>query len=476
MKKYIKKPFLAILFAGFTLSSCSHLFDEADIVNNPNAVTDVDVRTLMSGTLLGMSMLHEDTDVRIASMWAREVNGLARAHLGYSQYIVSSTNFSWANLYPVAGQARLIQQKADEIGDRRIKGVGQIIEALLMTKATSLYGDVPYSQAFDRQNFPNPVYDPQIQVYQKLQTVLDSAIENLSAPTGLAFADKDFIYKGDPEKWKRAAYTLKARLYLHTGDYPAAILAANKGIATTSGDALVPHGKSQGLDTNQNYDFFKVRFPGDVGFNGAYLPVLLNSRINSANTKTNETALLKHIATPSQPGSTNLEPNTTDGAFTNDAPHPIITYYENQLTLAEALARTGNDAAALAALNTVRTSLNAGYYNGKTFGSTGRLYEAYTLADFGPSALANPRNYATVQQALLYEIISQRYIVFLMQYEAFNDYRRLSKALPVVELAIPLSVGTNKPQRFIYPETEINTNSNTPKPVPNQFVKTAVFN
>jgi len=63
-----------------------------------------------------------------------------------------------------------------------------------------------------------------------------------------------------------------------------------------------------------------------------------------------------------------------------------------------------------------------------------------------------------------------------MEYEAFNDYRRLSKALPVVELAIPLSVGTNKPQRFLYPETEINTNGNTPKPVPNQFVKTAVFN
>lgn len=461
---------------GFIFTGCSHLFDDVDITNNPNAVTDVDVRTLLSGTLLGMSLLHEDTDVRIVSMWSREVNGLARAHLGYSQYIVSSTNFSWRNLYPVGAQARLIQQKADEIGDRRIKGVAQVIEALVLTKATSLYGDVPYSQAFDSAKFPNPVYDPQLEVYRQLQNTLDEAVLNLSYTTGLAFANQDFIYKGDVAKWKKAAYTLKARLYLHTAEYQLATDAAKKGISEVSGDALVPHGTSQGIDTNQNYDFFKVRFPGDVGFNGAYLPVLMNSRINSANIKTNETALLKHLATPGLTGAVNLDPNTTDGAFTNNSPHPILTFYENQLILSEALARLGNEAESLTALNTVRTSLNSGYYNGKAFPATGRLYESYVSSDFSPTGLANPRNFASSQLALLYEIISQRYIIFLMQYESFNDYRRLSKAQPIVELPIPLSVGNQKPQRLIYPETEINTNLNTPKPAPNQFVKTTVFN
>lgn len=475
MKNIFKIKLLPVLVAGLlSTTGCSHLFDDADIENNPNGVTDVDVRTLLSGTLLGMSWLHEDTDVRIASMWSREVNGLARAHLGYGQYIVSSTNFSWNTLYPMAAQARLIQQKADAIGDKRIKGIGQVIEALLITKATSLWGDVPYSQAFDRQNFPNPVYDPQLEVYQKLQATLDDAINNLTATTGLAVGDKDFIYKGDFTKWKKAAYTLKARLYLHTADYQSAVNAAMLGISATSGDALVPHGKSQNVDNNQNYDFFKVKSSGDIGFTGAYLPVLMNSRINSANTKTNETALLKHYATTAANG--NLEPNTTDGAFTADAPHPIITFYENQLILAEASARLGNESAAISALNSVRTVLSTGYMNGKTISATGRLYENYVATDFSPTGLANPKNYSSSQLALLYEIISQRYIVFLMQYESFNDYRRLSKALPVVELAIPLSVGTQKPQRFIYPENEINTNANTPKPAPNQFVKTPVFN
>lgn len=473
MKSIFKFKLIPLLFAGFIFTNCSNLFDDEDLNSNPNAVTDVDARTLLSGTLLGMSLLHEDTDVRIASLWAREVNGLARAHLGYSQYIVSSTNFSWKNLYPVAGQARLIQEKADATGDKWIKGVAEVVEALVITKATSLYGDVPYSQAFKPEQFPNPVFDAQLDVYKQLQITLDNAISDLSAPTGLALVNNDFIYKGDVNKWKKAAYTLKARLYLHTGEYQPAINAANLGISETAGDALVPHGKSQGIDTNQNYDFFKVRFQGDVGFTGAFLPVLMNSRINSANTKTNETALFKFYATPAANAS--LEPNTTDGAFTSDAPHPVITYYENQLILAEAQARLGNENAAITALNTVRAGLKSGYINGKMISATGRTYENYVAADFGQSGLANPKNYATSQLALLYEIISQRYMIFVMQYEAFNDYRRLSKALPVVELQIPLSTGTKKPERFIYPETEINTNPNTPKPTPNQFEKTPVF-
>ena len=476
MKSIFKINWIALLLAAFIFTNCNRLFDDEDITNNPNAVTDVDVRTLLSGTLLGMSILHEDTDVRIVSLWSREINGLARAHLGFSQYIVSSTNFNWRNLYPVAGQARLIQEKADKTGDRQIKGVGQVIEALIITKATSLYGDVPYSQAFQGEKFPNPVYDPQLQVYAQLQTTLDEAIQNLSATTGLAFANQDFIFKGDVAKWKKAAYTLKARLYLHTGNYQLAINASNQGITETAGDALVPHGKSQGVDTNQNYDFFKVRFTGDVAFNGAFLPVLMNSRINSANTKTNETALFKHYATPGLTGTGSLDPNVIDGAFTNDAPHPIITFYENQLILAESQARLGNESEAINALNKVRIGLNSGYIAGKIFSNTGRLYENYTSADFAPNGLANPKNYSTSQIALLYEIISQRYIIFLMQYEAFNDYRRLAKALPIVELPIPLSVGTQKPQRLIYPETQINTNPNTPNPVPSQFVKTAIFN
>jgi starch-binding outer membrane protein, SusD/RagB family len=475
MKKSLShKVFIALLSVNI-LSSCQSLFNEPDIQRNPNAVTDVDVATLLAGTLLGVGMLHEDTDVRIASIWAGQLAGLSRAHQGFGQYIVSSQSFSWNMLYPVAGQARLMQTKADAVGDKWTKGVGQVLEGLVIAKATALYGDVPYSQAFNDVTFATPVFDKQSDVYAALQTTLDNAILNLSAPSGLAFATQDFMYKGDVAKWKAAANTLKARLYLHTGEYAKAVASATLGIGSTSGDLLMPHGTSQGVDMNQNHDFFRVSRAGDTGFDGAYLTTLLQSRIKSANTKTDETALYNHYIKVGITATGSLDPNTTDGAFTANAPHPILTYYENQLILAEAQARLGVPDRALAALNAVRAGLATGYINGKTIAATGRKYDAYTLDDFGATGLANPIKLGTVQTALLYEIVGQRYLVFLMQYEAFTDYRRLARATPVVQLPIPLYVGTKKPQRFIYPQGEVNTNPNVPKPLPDQFTSVPIF-
>ncbi|SHG35044.1 Starch-binding associating with outer membrane [Flavobacterium segetis] len=466
---------IVTLFMLYTFNSCSDSFDDKDIKSNPNAVTDVDVKTLLSGTILGVAFVHEDTDVRIASMWAGELTGLSRAHLGFGQYIVSSQTFNWNNLYPIGNQARLIQIKADVLGDKWTKGVGQVLEALVITKATSLYGDVPYSQAFDRDKFPTPIFDKQIDVYNALQITLDKAIVNLSEPSGLAFGANDFIYQGNVNKWKALANTLKARLYLHTKNYPQAIASANFGIQNSAADGLIPHGTSQGQNTNQNYDFFRVSRAGDTGFENSFLKTLMQSRINSFNSKTNETALYNHYIKVGITAPNNLDPNTADGAFTADAPHPIITFYENQLIAAESQARLGNLDDALTALNKVRATLATGYLNGKTFSTINRKYDAYVLEDFNFSGLANPTNLPTEQKALLYEIISQRYIIFLMQYEAFNDYRRLASALPVVQLPINLATGTVKPQRFIYPQQEINTNPNVPKPIPTQFSEVSIF-
>ncbi|MBN8826860.1 MULTISPECIES: SusD/RagB family nutrient-binding outer membrane lipoprotein [unclassified Spirosoma] len=475
MKKLVSHKISVALVLITLLSSCSDLFNEPNIKSNPNAVTDVDVATLLSGTLLGVAMIHEDTDVRIGAIWAGQLNGLARQHQGYADYIVSSQNFSWSPLYPAASQARLIQTKADAVGDKWTKGIGQVLEALLIAKATDFYGDIPYSQAFDDVKYPTPTFDKQADVYAALQTTLDNAIQNLSAPAGLAIATQDFIYGGNVAKWKAAAYTLKARLYLHAGDYAKAVTNATSGISSTAGDALIPHGTSQGVDYNQNYDFFRVNRAGDTGFDGAYLPVLMQSRIKSANTKTDETSLYNHYFKVGITATGSLDPNTTDGAFTASSPHPIITYYENQLILAEAQARLGVTDKALDALNSVRKGLASGYINGKTISATGLKYDAYTLSDFAPTGLANPTKLATVQTALLYEIISQRYIFLLMQYEAFNDVRRLEKATPVVQLPIPLYTGTKKPERFIYPQNEVNTNPNVPKPLPDQFTKIPIF-
>jgi starch-binding outer membrane protein, SusD/RagB family len=495
MKNKIYKKVVFLLAAVIVFASCSDLLDAPDIKVNPNAPADAPIDVLLSGALVGLSVVHEDTDTRLSYMWSGQLSGLSRQHAGFGIYNVAASTFdnSWSILYSATGNARIIQEKAAPLNNKVALGIGQVMEALLIAKVTVLYGDVPYSQAFDVIKFPKPVFDKQADVYAALIKLLDNAYANLSSPLGSVSASQEFIFGGDASKWASAAKTLQARLYLHLGDNANAIASALNGIPDAAGDALIPHGSAQTIDNNLNFDFFENSRPGDTGFDGAFLPAFMKTRLDGVaqvpdeakrNSATDETALFNHFFQFGIYGAaTSLDPNTVDGMFTADAPHPLLTFYENQLILAEAYARQGGASIplAVAALNSVRQELAGGYINGKVIDAAyqglGIQYDDYSAVDFTPGGLANPVSTGRDQQkGLLYEIISQKYILSLAQYNVFTDVRRLAKATPVVQLPIPPTFGTQIPSRFIYPQNEINTNgANVPSPLPDQYVKLPIF-
>jgi hypothetical protein len=492
MKKNIINKAVLAFIALILFSSCRDLLETQDTTVNPNAPADASVDVLLSGSLVGLSMVHEDTDTRIAYMWAGQLAGLSRQHQGFGNYIVASSTFdlAWNNLYNTVANARLMQQKAAALKNTTAVGIAQVVEALLMTKLTVLYGDVPYSQAFDVEKYPTPAFDKQIDVYNSLLALLNTAYSNLADPLGTVNPAMEFFYGGDTDKWAAAAKTLQARLYLHLGNYAAAIASASLGISDPANDMLVPHGGTYQIDMNMNFDFFDFDRPGDTGFDApAFLPVFMKTRLDAVpqapdkavrNLKTDETALWNHFFYYGAESASGLDPNTIDGMFTADAPHPILTFYENQLILAEAYARTADLPNAVAALNSVREVLATGYINGKIispdYQALGIKYDDYLITDFLPGGIANPLTTArNQQQGLIYEILAQKYIVMLAQYEVFTDVRRAAKALPKVQLPIPPTIGTAIPQRFLYPQNEINTNPNTPNPVPDKFSKLQIF-
>jgi len=122
--------------------------------------------------------------------------------------------------------------------------------------------------------------------------------------------------------------------------------------------------------------------------------------------------------------ATDLSDARLDPAFRQ----PLVTWRENQLIIAEAASKTGDDATALAALNAVR-------------------------ADVGltPSALAGASLYA--------EIMTQKWIEDFQKVEVFQDYNR--SCLPRL---IPAPGKTAIPGRFLYPINERNSNPNIPAP------------
>lgn len=471
MNKYI---FLLLITAAnlVCLSSCKKAVEGYN--NDPNNPQDADAITMLTGVETADMDVQEGELARISGMWSGYFTGEQQQYLSFYQYLIIARNFDegWLRVFAsVLKNERLMKQKAYAVNNRRLVGVAQIIEANAIGTATSLWGDVPFRQAVN-DSFPNPVYDPQVQVYASIQTLLDSAIQNFASTAFVDFTAQDIFYAGNMTKWTQAAYTLKARYYMHTKQYAQALAAAQNGISTAANNWLAPHSATATGTYNLYYQFFAQVRPGFMDANGAYAVGLLNA----ANTKYRGNAKTIERARYNYLYSSATNPNyTTNGFFYQTVSFPMASYAENLLTLAEADARTNGFAAGLARLNTFRTYMTSGGYIGTTYLTAGSYkYDAYVAADFASGGIENPTATAIAQdRALLREMMEERYLTFIGQIEGFNDLRRTFKETDIRVPVLP-NAGTQFPQRFLYSQNEVDLNPSVPKPIPSLFTPTPV--
>jgi len=81
-------------------------------------------------------------------------------------------------------------------------------------------------------------------------------------------------------------------------------------------------------------------------------------------------------------------------------------------------------------------------------------YDAYDIADFDIGGIANTEG-LDPDDALLHEILEEKYISLAGQLEVFNDIRRTKNILN-----LPLKNNAAKfPQRLLYPQDEVNANT-----------------
>ncbi|HKJ31991.1 MAG TPA: hypothetical protein VKA34_09185, partial [Balneolales bacterium] len=75
------------------------------------------------------------------------------------------------------------------------------------------------------------------------------------------------------------------------------------------------------------------------------------------------------------------------------------------------------------------------------------------------------------QSSLTTEIVKEKYIALTGLIEVFNDVRRADNQQ---RLGIQPNTGSQMPQRFLIPQSEISSNTSTPKPPPGLYDKTPV--
>ncbi|MEO0333376.1 MAG: SusD/RagB family nutrient-binding outer membrane lipoprotein, partial [Bacteroidota bacterium] len=282
----------------------------------------------------------------------------------------------------------------------------------------------------------------------------------------------------------------KARFYLDTKQYDLALQEAENGISTFEGSMYLPHGTTNDVNRNMYWDFLGPSRGGDIAAadaqGEAYLVTLLDPANENyrGNAKTDETARFNYyylgaaqaINTPGtiEPNTLSLsQGDTLNGMFAIDASFPLVTYQENILTLAETSVRAGNFDAALDYLNEYRAFLNEGGYIDDTYQEYFTLaYEPYGAEDFASGGMENADG-LSANDALLREIMEERYVTFYGQTIAWNDERRTRGSVE----GIPLTpnFGDELPWRFVYSLDEINGNPNAPDPVPGPFETMTIY-
>ena len=474
MKKLIIISILSLL-----VFSCSEMVE--DLNQNPNNPTSAPYQYTLTAAEVATIVLQTGEAARESGIFAGQFTGIDRQHLALNNYLVTVTTFdpTWRIIFrDVLRNVRVAKEAAIANGNDGIAlGILQVLEALDLGTATSLFGDIPFDQA--SLEYENPEFESQITVYEKVQSLLDDAILNLATGTGRPPANTEIYFDGNPVAWTQVAYTLKARFYMHTKNYPAAYSAAQMGIgsngSTHANNMKSPHGTATD-DANLNYQFFAIAsrkndlvtsnyFASLIDSNTATNPIPINYRGNS---KTNETARYNYLLQTTIVG---IQPNfNTNGYAQIDAPGQIVTYAENLLILAEAGARA-NFNTGLEHLNTFRAYMaNGGYLSNPVLANI--KYDPYVAADFENLGMENMDGISS-DDALLREILEERYVSLFGQIEVFNDARRTQNE-SIVRVPITPNVGSDLPQRLLIGDSEIVANNNTPNPIPGFFEPTSV--
>lgn len=439
MKKIIYIP---IIIAGLFLNSCQH---ELDTFNeNPNSPTQVtSPKTLLTGGEIGTINNSTGNLTRQISLLTQHTNGNLFQSLDFTNYFLTELDneTDWSNIYKTGVN---LNQIIKQFGDKYpyYSGMAKILLAMNMGYATDVWGDIPFSEAFQGVNNFSPKYDSQQNVIAQIQSYLDSAITDLSKPEsanlGLPAGD-DIFYAGNIDKWKKLAYAIKARYALRLTQREGSTVAAQKALNylqnsfTSSSDNLVARFDG---GNNQNLWFaFDNQRSGYMSMGKYFIDLLKN---------TSDPRLHYYAALDTSGGYSGSAPedsNTDASPFGNyfagsaSTSNIIFSYSEIKFIEAEAQFRLGNTAAAQAAL---KAAVSA------------------SLIDV--TGTDNP-TFATTASATvtLQNIITQKYSSLFTTMEPYNDWRRTG--FPVLT-ANQNSQSKKIPLRLITPKAERTLNNN----------------
>src|SRR5438067_1147480 len=175
----------AVLALTLLGAGCSDFLQGPGLTENPNNPSTGTALQQLVSVQANMATRLEGQLARCAGVYTQQLIGSNNQQLTYcTQYAVTEADISGQmnGFYTGGGLLALrnIQAAAQASGDNFLLGIAKVWEGLAMGTATSVWGDLPYSEAVD-PTIAEPVLDPQESIYAAVQSRLDEGIAALQA-------------------------------------------------------------------------------------------------------------------------------------------------------------------------------------------------------------------------------------------------------------------------------------------------------
>lgn len=411
MKKILIYLFIPIFLV---FSSCSDFVEDINV--SPNSPEEAPLPLVLSALEVATFSHYTGNLARTAGILTQQLTGAQFQAAQTNLYDINEQSFGneFESLYTGGmANAKIIIENATspEQYSPYYAGIARVLLAMNLALATDLFGDIPYSEAFQGTGNENPKFDSQEFIYQQIQAELDQAIIDFQQPAeDNIFIPEldDFIHNGDVQAWTTTAWILKARYANRLSQRPGSvsdtqILEWLENAYANPVDAYAHFGGT-GQDQNQWYAFGRQR--------GGYIYL-----------SENLVETMKSLNDPRLPVYASLDPNeeysgtpitgTGEASYVGetyasaDASLPLVTIYEAKFIEAEAALRAGlTEQAQTAYREAIALSLE--------FNGVSDEEAADYLLNVGTLEAGNE----------LEQIINQKYLAMFTQIEPYNDFRR----------------------------------------------------
>jgi hypothetical protein len=502
MEKYLnmKKVMIAVLVLSLFASGCTKSLKGVNV--NPNQPTVVTPNVVLSAALVGTASDMANDFLNLPcwmGYWSRSGNYVPDVQTETYNIANSYANQEWLNMYGNLSNYNYIENQGRATGDPFYIGVSKVMEAYIFSQLVDAFNNVPYSDAFKVATVVTPKYDDAQTIYNTLVVELDSSFtyfENAktfytSAATAVqknADNQYDLVYGGsraagttDPvarmTSWEQFANTVKLKLLMHQSQVAAQQTFISNEIAATLSYGFI--GAGQGASVNPGYqasagkdnpfiaNFYATSGAPEVDQNYYRADTYgVNFYLNNNDNRGFYfyTPVGNTIAGNNE-GDPNSLPNSNISAvgfgllqgYTQD--EWIMSDFEALFLEAEAVQRGWLTGSAQALYESAITQ-NYVYL----YGNGNSTQAAADAATYYTQAIANV-GWAASSGNPLQAILTQKWAALngINWLEAYCDYRRTGiPNLPIT--ASPTHLQPQIPVRFLYPQSEVNTNgANVPQ-------------